>query len=43
MNWVNELLDAGEVERVRRGFYRLRPRATATASEVPPDAIGKAA
>ena len=25
MNWVNELLTAGEVERVRRGFYRMKP------------------
>jgi hypothetical protein len=42
MNWVKELVDAGEVERVSRGFYEVTKR-SATASEVPSAAIGKAA
>jgi hypothetical protein len=43
VNWVDELLDAGEVERAGRGFYRPTGKATATAIEVPSAAIGKAA
>jgi hypothetical protein len=43
MNWVKELVDAGEVKRVKRGFYELKQLASASATEVPSDAIGKAA
>jgi hypothetical protein len=40
MNWVNELIEAGEVERTKRGHYQLKD---ASATVVPFDAIGDAA
>jgi hypothetical protein len=43
MHRVEELLEAGEVERVERGSYRVKAQTTASASEVPSAAIGKAA
>ena len=35
MNWVKELVEAGDVKRVKRGFYEWKRPGSATASEVP--------
>jgi len=43
MNWVDELVEAGKVERAKKGFYRIKEAGHASAIDVPFGAIGKAA
>jgi hypothetical protein len=43
MNWVDEVLEAGKVERHTRGYYRLKQPVGATANDVPSAAMEEAA